>query len=216
MSRIASLVTLAAAATAGLSLTPANWDTETAGKVAFVKFFAPWCGHCKKMAPDWEKLMTEYEGHKTVVVAEVDCTADGKPLCDSNGVKGFPTIKHGDPNNFEDYQGGRDYAAFSKFAKGLKPLCSPANMDLCDEEGKAAIEKVQALSDDEIKADIAAADKKAEDAEQLFKTELDKLQNAYQKLQDDKEATLAEIKASGVGMKKAVLASRKASAKEEL
>jgi len=218
MSRIATLATVVCAAT-GLSLTPDNWDEKTAGKVAFVKFFAPWCGHCKKMAPDWDKLMKEYEDHATIAIHEVDCTTAGKPLCDSNGVKGFPTLKHGDPNNFEDYDGGRDYAAFSAFAKTLKPLCSPSNMDLCDDEGKAQIAKVQALSDDELKAEIAAAEKKAEDAEATFKTELDTLQKTYKQLQDDKDATLAEVKASGVGLKKAVLAARSAPAaddKEEL
>ena len=38
-----------------------------------VKFFAPWCGHCKKMKPDWDKLMEEYKDNEKVVVAEVDC-----------------------------------------------------------------------------------------------------------------------------------------------
>lgn len=160
--------------------------------------------------------MQTYKGHKTILVGDVDCTAEGKPLCDSNGVKGFPTIKHGDASNLEDYQGGRDFKALNDFASKLKPACSPSNMDLCDAEGKAAIEKVQAMSEAELSAAIAAADKKAADAEELFKTELDKLQKAYQTLQDNKEATLAEVKASGVGMMKAVQAARKKSAKEEL
>jgi len=172
------------------------------------------------MKPDWDKLMEKFDGHKTIGVFDVDCTAEGKPLCDSNGVKGFPTIKHGDPANLDDYNGGRDYAALEKFAEGLKPLCSPSNMDLCDDEGRAAIEAVQKMSDEELKAAIEEADKKAADAEETFKTELDQLQKAYQKLQEDKEATLAEIKESGVGMKKSVLASRKKGAadagKEEL
>jgi hypothetical protein len=169
------------------------------------------------MKPDWDKLMETYKGHKTILVGDVDCTAAGKPLCDSNGVKGFPTIKHGDASNLEDYNGGRDYKSLNDFASKLKPACSPANMDLCDDEGRAAIEKIQGMSDEELDAAIAAADKKAADAEELFKTELDKLQKAYQKLQDNKEATLQEVKDSGVGLKKAVKAARgKGGDKKEL
>jgi len=161
------------------------------------------------MKPDWEKLMKEYADNSKIGVYDVDCTAAGKPLCDSNGVQGFPTIKHGDPANLEDYQGGRDYAALSKFAKSLKPLCSPANLDLCDEEGKAKIAKIQAMSVDELETEIAAATKKEKDANDLFDSELQKLQDSYKKLQENKEATLAEVKASGVGLLKQVLAEKK-------
>lgn len=160
--------------------------------------------------------MAKYEGNAAILVADVDCTAAGKPLCDSNGVKGFPTIKHGDAANLEAYEGGRDAAALEAFAAGLKPSCSPSNIELCDEEGKAQIATVQALSDDEIDAQIAASDKKAADAESHFKTELDLLQASYKKLTDDKDATLAEVKASGVGMLKAVKAARKSTGKTEL
>jgi len=168
------------------------------------------------MKPDWDKLMKEYASNDKILIADVDCTTAGKPLCDSNGVKGFPTIKYGDPADLEDYQGGRDYAALSKFASELKPLCSPNNMELCDDEQKAKIEKVQAMSVEELDKEIAALDKKAADAEALFSDELEKLQAAYKKLMEDKDATLAEVKASGVGLLKSVRASKKAAPKEEL
>lgn len=160
--------------------------------------------------------MTEYAGNPKVGVFDVDCTAAGKPLCDSSGVKGFPTIKYGDPSNLESYEGARDYAALSKFASELKPMCSPSNMDLCDDEQKAEIVKVQAMSVEELDAAIAAADKKVADAEATFSEELEKLQAAYKELQDAKEATLAEVKASGVGLLKSVKAAKATAGKDEL
>ena len=200
--------------TSALELTPDNWDTATAGKTAFIKFFAPWCGHCKKMKPDWDKLMKEYDGHDTVVVAEVDCTSSGKSLCDQNGVRGFPTIKHGDPTALDDYNGGRDYGEFAEFARNLKPVCSPANKDNCDEEGLAMIAKYEAMSEDELKAGIKEGEKKLEDAEENFKNEVGKLQTKYESLVEDKEAAIQAVKDSGLGMMKAVLATK--SSKDEL
>ena len=88
-----SLIVLSAAiaSSQAIELTPANWDTETAGKTVFVKFFAPWCGHCKSMKPDWDKLMEEFNSSDNQLIADVDCTGDGQPLCE--GVQGFPTLK---------------------------------------------------------------------------------------------------------------------------
>jgi len=105
----------------GLELTPETWDTQTSGKTVFVKFFAPWCGHCKAMKPAWDTLMNEYADSSTILVADVDCIGAGKPLCDEVGVKGFPTIKFGDPGNLESYKGGRDVESLKNFASELTP-----------------------------------------------------------------------------------------------
>merc|ERR1712232_1424178 len=200
------------------SLTPDNYDELTDGKTVFLKFFAPWCGHCKKMAPDWEKLSKEWDGDKIGLVAEVDCTAEGKPLCDANGVKGFPTLKHGDPTSMGDYSGGRSYSDLSKFAKAnLKPVCSPSNLDLCDDEKKKAIEEMMALSADEIEKKIADEEKKLDAAEADFKAEVEKLQATYQKLMSDKDEKIAEVKAAGLGLLKSVAAAKKkGGSKDEL
>jgi len=161
------------------------------------------------MKPAWDRLMKEYKGHASALVADVDCTSAGKPLCDSNGVRGFPTIKYGDPNALEDYKGGRDYSALKKFAdENLKPTCSPANLDLCDADKKAEIQKLMKLSVAELKTKIKEGDKQIADAESNFKTEVSKLQAAYQKLMADKDSTIESVKSSGLGLMKSVQAAR--------
>lgn len=161
------------------------------------------------MKPDWDKLMEKFDGHPSALVGDVDCTAEGKPLCDSNGVRGYPTIKFGDPSNLEDYQGGRAYDDLEKFAnENLKPSCSPSNIELCDDEKKAEIAKFQALSDEDLKK--AIADKEAENAkaESDFKTFVEGLQKQYQDAMAAKDAKLDEIKKSGLGLMKAVAAAK--------
>ena len=170
------------------------------------------------MAGDWEKLAEEFAADKVGLIAEVDCTTAGKPLCDSNGVRGFPTLKYGDPAALDDYKGGRAYNDLAKFAKeNLKPVCSVANIDLCDDEKKALITKYQALSVDELKKIVEEDEKKIEDAEKEFQDGVAKLQEAYQKLTEDKEKTVEEIKNAGLGLVKAVLAAKsKSESKDEL
>jgi len=205
-----AIALLGIGAASALELTPENYDSSVAGKTVFLKFFAPWCGHCKKLKPDWDKLMDEFADSETALVADVDCTAGGKPLCDANGVKGYPSLKYGDPTNLEDYKGGRDFATLQKFCtENLKPMCSPANIDLCDDEVKATIEKFQAMTPDELDLLILAGEDAMEEAETEFKTAVEVLQTTYGELTTSKDEKLEEIKNSGLGLMKAVKAAVK-------
>merc|ERR1712032_1590049 len=188
----------------GIQLNPETYDSITDGKTVFIKFFAPWCGHCKKMAPDWEKLSVEWKDNEVGLVAEVDCTAAGKPLCDANGVKGFPTIKYGDPLSLEDYTWGRNFEDLSKFAQeNLKPMCSPSKIELCDEGKKVEIEKLMLMSDKNLKGLIDAEEKKLDKAEDTFKEEVQKLQEKYQQLMTEKDSAITAVKKEGLGLMKA-------------
>jgi len=161
------------------------------------------------MKPAWDKLMDEYKGHSSILIADVDCTAAGKPLCEANGVQGYPTIKYGDPSALEDYKGGRDADALSKFAKTLKPSCSPSNLDLCDEDKKKQITDLQAMPDKDLEAAIKEKEAEHESAEETFKTEVEKLQKKYEALKQEKEDAQAAVKDSGLGLMKAVKAAKK-------
>lgn len=169
------------------------------------------------MKPDWDKLTDAFADSKTALIADVDCTTEGKPLCDANGVRGYPTIKWGDPANLEDYKGGRDFDSLKKFAdENLKPICSPSNIDLCDDEKKAEIEKFLAMADDELEKIIGEKEKLMEETEEAFKKGVTELQETYQKLQTDKDATLEEIKNSGLGLMKACKAVKVKKGSDEL
>jgi len=165
------------------------------------------------MKPDWDKLMTQYADNPGVLIADIDCTAAGKPLCDAHGVRGYPTIKFGDPNALEDYKGGRTLKDLEKFASELGPSCGPGNMDICGDEEKAEIEELMKLTDEELDEKINAGQTKMEEAEATFKEEVEKLQEQYQNLQSAKEKALEEVTESGLGSLKKIRAFRAAEKK---
>ncbi|EFC50182.1 predicted protein [Naegleria gruberi] len=86
-------------------------------KNVLVKFYAPWCGHCKKMAPDYEKVAKAFLNEKSVVVAHVDCDKY-RDLCSKYGVQGYPTLKFfpaKENKEAEEYNSGREAPAFLEF-----------------------------------------------------------------------------------------------------
>jgi hypothetical protein len=169
------------------------------------------------MKPDWDKLMSDFAGSSTQLVADVDCTADGKALCEQQGIRGYPTIKWGDPSDLQDFQGGRSYDDLKKFAdENLKPVCSPKNIDLCDDVKKADILKFQAMSEADLDALIKVEEKKLEDAESDFKAAVAKLQEQYTALSAEKDAKIEAVKGSGLGLMKSVKSSGKPAGSDEL
>jgi len=172
------------------------------------------------MKPDWDKLMKNWnkgDRAKTSLIADVDCTSDGgKAVCEEVGVRGYPTIKWGDANALEDYEGGRKYDDLKKFAKeNLKPVCSPSNLDLCDDAKKKEILDLQALSDDDLSAKIDEKKSAQKAAEEAFESGVKELQATYERLQKEKDEAVAEVKKSGLGLMQAVQAHSKKS-KDEL
>lgn len=160
------------------------------------------------MKPAWDRLIEEFNPtSKGGLVADVDCTAGGKALCSRIGVQGYPTIKWGDPNSLQDYEGGRDFDALLEFAKeNLKPQCSPGNQDPCTDEQKAEIAKLKELGAAELETQIEAKEQALKDAEQTFQDALAKLNERYSELVKEKDDTIKEVKDSGLSLMKSVKA----------
>ncbi|KAG6647978.1 hypothetical protein I3843_07G113600 [Carya illinoinensis] len=98
-------------------LTEENFDKEVGqDSGALVEFYAPWCGHCKKLAPEYERLGTSFKKAKSVLIAKVDCD-DQKNLCSKYGVTGYPTIKWFPKGSLEPkkYEGPRTAEALTEF-----------------------------------------------------------------------------------------------------
>merc|ERR1711973_341935 len=96
-----------------------NFADTVAKGVTFVKFYAPWCGHCKRLAPTWVQLADKFASTEGVTIAKVDCTSGdnkNKDLCNAQGVNGFPTLNiYKDGEKVEEFNGKRgldDLAAF--------------------------------------------------------------------------------------------------------
>lgn len=196
-----TLFIAAAAALAGnanaVSLTEENFNEMTSGKTVFLKFFAPWCGHCKAIAPAWQKLMDDFKDHDIALVGEVDCTApEADVICEDFKIEGFPTLLWGDVNGAQNYNGGRDYASLKAFADAevTKPVCSIYQIDSCSEEEKKIIASVEKMDDATIMSKAEAVAKLAKDEEKKYEDALDKLQDEFDRMTEEYNKKVEAVK----------------------
>ncbi|KAI3626076.1 hypothetical protein CBS9595_001437 [Malassezia furfur] len=144
MLRLAVLVACASAALAQaalfapqspvLKLTPANFDKEILQieKPAMVAFTAPWCGHCKNLAPQYQRVAAELDG--VVKIAYVDCDdRASEPLCAKYNVRGFPSLKLFPSTKKRlprDYNGERSANAITEYVVSALPAESVRRLDV--------------------------------------------------------------------------------------
>lgn len=136
-------------------------------KDVLLEFYAPWCGHCKSLAPKYEELAKLYfdnpEFKDKVIIAKVDATANDVP----DEIQGFPTIKlfpAGKKDSPVDYQGSRtveDLAHFIRDNGHFKVdayVAPPPEPEVKEEEEKSKLEEVVEDVKDAVKSAIVGGD----------------------------------------------------------
>ena len=110
---------------------PENWDSEPVkvlvgknfndvaldkSKHVFVEFYAPWCEHCKSLAPIWDKLGEEFRDDDSVLIAKMDATANE---VEGINVEVYPALKMWikETNKVVDFNGARDFETLVQFVK---------------------------------------------------------------------------------------------------
>lgn len=134
--------------------------------VALVKFYAPWCGHCKRLAPEFDKAATMLKSNDPpVALVKVDCTESGKDTCGKFGVSGYPTLKIFRNGQFsQDYNGPREANGIVKFMRAQVGPSSKELKTVKDFEDFVAKEEVGIIG--------------------FFESESSKLKDAFTKIAD--------------------------------
>ncbi|KAG5404789.1 hypothetical protein IGI04_010908 [Brassica rapa subsp. trilocularis] len=162
-------VKLAAAPQNVVVLTPDNFDEIVLdqNKDVLVEFYAPWCGHCKSLAPVYEKVATVFKQEEGVVIANLDADAH-KSLGEKYGVSGFPTLKFfpKDKKAGQDYEGGRDLDDFVGFINEKVGTSRDSQGQLTSKAGiveslDALVKELVAASEDEKKTILSRIEEEA-------------------------------------------------------
>ncbi|GLT49837.1 hypothetical protein SLA2020_233670 [Shorea laevis] len=124
-----------------LTLDHSNFsDTVSKHKFIVVEFYAPWCGHCKKLAPEYEKAASKLSSHDPpIVLAKVDANEEAnKDIANQYEVKGYPTVKilRNEGKVIQEYKGPRDADGIVDY---LKKQSGPPSAEIKSAEDASSL-----------------------------------------------------------------------------
>mmetsp|Transcript_26592 Transcript_26592/g.57154 ORF Transcript_26592/g.57154 Transcript_26592/m.57154 type:complete len:233 (-) Transcript_26592:235-933(-) len=144
-----------------IDLTDATFEHQTQSSTGqttgkwLVKFYAPWCGHCKTLAPIWKELdqrLQEDDANDGIVIAKVDCTKESQ-VANRFKVQSYPTLKYFADRKMYNYKGDRNIDALYAFVtegykSALPDAAIPPPPSLLDVKMKEFRQKFEALAQD--------------------------------------------------------------------
>ncbi|XVE60312.1 hypothetical protein DITRI_Ditri05aG0118500 [Diplodiscus trichospermus] len=159
-----------------LTLDQSNFtDTVSKNNFVVVEFYAPWCGHCKKLAPEYEKAASILSKHDPpIILAKVDANEEAnKDLANQYDVRGYPTLKilRNGGKNIQEYKGPREADGIVEY---LKKQSGPASAEiksvedannLVDDKKIVVVGVFPKFSGEEFESYIALAEKFRSDYE---------------------------------------------------
>ena len=128
-----------------LVLTDDNFEEAiSANSAVLVEFYAPWCGHCKQLAPEYVKAAKSLaDANENVKLAKVDAT-EQKKIAEQFEIKGFPTLKYFKNGKPTEYGGGRSELEIVNWLKkksgpAAKTLASELDLTIMQEQHEAFV-----------------------------------------------------------------------------
>lgn len=126
-----------------VKLTAANFESFLKEHpLVLAEFFAPWCGHCKSLGPEYVAAADKLQ-EVDIPLAQIDCTEE-EALCQTQGIRGYPTLKvFRGPSDAKPYEGARKAEAIELYMlKQLRPAIAELDLKSAEAEGLASKEAV--------------------------------------------------------------------------
>jgi hypothetical protein len=170
----------------------------------FIKYYSG-----KSPGPGWKKLMKDFADNEEKLVAAVDCSGSGKPLCDSHALTAgsglnLPAYKYGEAAALQDYTGKPIEKNLRAFIEDEIYSCSVSRQDLCSAHEKAMIKGFERNSMEKLISKIKFQEGELKKVESGFKQQFDELDAAFKAAAAKKDKALLAVKESDLYLMKVV------------